>query len=222
VDRQAPEIITGQDYDERVDLFSFGIVLCEIITRRKISRELQRKPEEAFALNPNELFKLIPRDCPEALKQLALKCADYTPENRPSFLKVLDSLAEIDKELREGTLQTSGGIKLAPEPSTPKPEIWAPAVYVSCVRAVVCGDACAVVWRKTYCVSGVWRGSGAVPSGSTSEATRGTRAPRSRRPSSRWPPRPSSPPSRGARRTHTTSSLHASANASTWLCNAMI
>jgi serine/threonine protein kinase len=127
-DWMAPEIITGQDYDERVDLFSFGIVLCEFITRRKISRELQRKPEEAFALNPNELFKLIPRDCPEALKQLALKCADYTPENRPSFLKVLDSLAEIDKELREGTLQTSGGIKLAPEPSTPKPEIWAPAV----------------------------------------------------------------------------------------------
>jgi serine/threonine protein kinase len=139
-----------------VDLFSYGIVLCEIITRRKISRELQRKPEEAFALNPNELFKLIPKvltpprpppppllvltrddvawrlatqDCPEALKQLALKCADYTPENRPSFLTILDILADIEKELREGTTQTAGGAPLAPEPSTPKPEIWAPAVY---------------------------------------------------------------------------------------------
>lgn len=127
-DWMAPEIITGQDYDERVDLFSYGIVLCEIITRRKISRELQRKPEEAFALNPNELFKLIPKDCPEALKQLALKCADYTPENRPSFLTILDILADIEKELREGTTQTAGGAPLAPEPSTPKPEIWAPAV----------------------------------------------------------------------------------------------
>lgn len=99
---QAPEIITGQDYDEMVDIFSYGIVLCEIITRRKISRELQRKPEEAFALNPKELDKLIPPDCPEALKQLAIKCADYTPENRPSFLQILDGLADIEKEVREG------------------------------------------------------------------------------------------------------------------------
>lgn len=87
-----------------MDIFSYGIVLCEIITRRKISRELQRKPEEAFALNPNDLNKLIPSDCPEALKQLAIKCADYTPENRPSFLQILDSLAAIEKELREGRL----------------------------------------------------------------------------------------------------------------------
>jgi len=127
-DWMAPEIITGQDYDEKVDLFSFGIVLCEIITRRKISRELQRKPEEAFALNPSDLAKLIPKDCPETLLHLAIKCADYTPEQRPSFLKVLEILAEIEKNLREGTIQTSGGTELTPEVSTPKPEICPPAL----------------------------------------------------------------------------------------------
>jgi LIM domain kinase 1 len=32
----APEMLKGQCYDERVDIFSFGIMLCEVIRERKL------------------------------------------------------------------------------------------------------------------------------------------------------------------------------------------
>ena len=30
----APEVLNGKKYDEKADVFSYGIVLCEIISRR--------------------------------------------------------------------------------------------------------------------------------------------------------------------------------------------
>jgi serine/threonine protein kinase len=39
----APEIIVGEPYSFAADVFSYGIVLIEIITRKKITEEIQRK-----------------------------------------------------------------------------------------------------------------------------------------------------------------------------------
>lgn len=39
----APEIIVGEPYSFAADVFSYGIVLIEIITRKKITQEIQRK-----------------------------------------------------------------------------------------------------------------------------------------------------------------------------------
>lgn len=30
----APELLSGKPYDERADVFSYGIVLCEIMSRK--------------------------------------------------------------------------------------------------------------------------------------------------------------------------------------------
>jgi len=71
-DWMAPEMIMGFQYDNKVDVFSYGIVLCELITRAKISDHLQRKPQEAFGLNVSQLEKLIPADCPPEFAQVAI------------------------------------------------------------------------------------------------------------------------------------------------------
>jgi serine/threonine protein kinase len=42
-DWMAPEIIVGEPYSFAADVFSYGIVLIEIITRKKITEEIQRK-----------------------------------------------------------------------------------------------------------------------------------------------------------------------------------
>ncbi|ELR17959.1 serine/threonineprotein kinase, putative [Acanthamoeba castellanii str. Neff] len=98
-DWMAPEMIMGFQYDNKVDVFSYGIVLCELITRAKISDHLQRKPQEAFGLNVSQLEKLIPADCPPEFAQVAIDCCGYEPSARPSFKDVIRRLKPIMKTL---------------------------------------------------------------------------------------------------------------------------
>eukprot|EP01087_Luapelamoeba_hula_P007546 TRINITY_DN1845_c4_g1_i1.p1 TRINITY_DN1845_c4_g1~~TRINITY_DN1845_c4_g1_i1.p1 ORF type:complete len:500 (-),score=59.51 TRINITY_DN1845_c4_g1_i1:33-1532(-) len=119
-DWMAPELIMGMEYCEKVDVFSFGIVLCEIITRKKISTSLKRAPQHAFCLDPDELTKLVPPECPTTLLNITLRCCDYNPELRPSFREVLGELNELLEELK-----TQGSVLVQPG-KLPSPRIIEP------------------------------------------------------------------------------------------------
>ena len=47
-DWMAPESLLGEDYDEKVDTFSFGVVLAEVITRKKVPVYFVRSESEDF------------------------------------------------------------------------------------------------------------------------------------------------------------------------------
>ena len=52
----APELIFGMPYDEKADVFSFGMVLAEMLTRRKPDDHfLARTPMRGFAVDFDEL-----------------------------------------------------------------------------------------------------------------------------------------------------------------------
>jgi LIM domain kinase 1 len=81
----SPEIAMGENFDVSSDIFSFGILLCEIITKKEPSNDfLKRDAKKLFALDENELRESIPYDCPESLEALALQCCDIDPAKRPS------------------------------------------------------------------------------------------------------------------------------------------
>ena len=46
----APEVLSGKSYDEKADVFSYGIVVCEIISR------LDADPDEI----PRKRVKILP------------------------------------------------------------------------------------------------------------------------------------------------------------------
>uniref|UniRef100_A0A4W4HJK7 LIM domain kinase 2 n=1 Tax=Electrophorus electricus TaxID=8005 RepID=A0A4W4HJK7_ELEEL len=73
----APEMLNGKRYDEKVDVFSFGIVLCEIIG-------------QVYAIRSAFPQKFLPEDCPTAFFSLAVACCDLTPDSRPAFDKLED------------------------------------------------------------------------------------------------------------------------------------
>ncbi|XP_038615103.1 LIM domain kinase 1 isoform X1 [Tachyglossus aculeatus] len=91
----APEMINGRSYDEKVDVFSFGIVLCEIIGRVNADPDYLPRTMD-FGLNIRGfLDRYCPPSCPPSFFPIAVQCCDLDPEKRPSFLSLeqwLDSL----------------------------------------------------------------------------------------------------------------------------------
>eukprot|EP01120_Amphizonella_sp_Union-15-10_P010657 TRINITY_DN4324_c0_g2_i1.p1 TRINITY_DN4324_c0_g2~~TRINITY_DN4324_c0_g2_i1.p1 ORF type:complete len:347 (+),score=44.08 TRINITY_DN4324_c0_g2_i1:59-1099(+) len=90
----APEVLLGMDYGPSADIFSYGIVLFEIITREKVAVVVPRTPMNAFGLNEEKVrqSKLIPSDCPTEFSELAFSCCKYEPKERPSFEEILKIL----------------------------------------------------------------------------------------------------------------------------------
>ncbi len=83
----APEMLKHQIYDERVDIFSFGIICCEIIGRVQADPDYLPRTSD-FGLNV-ELFrkKYCEADCPKHFIRIAIACCELDPEKRPPFSK---------------------------------------------------------------------------------------------------------------------------------------
>ncbi|XP_062874252.1 LIM domain kinase 2 [Trichomycterus rosablanca] len=98
----APEMLNGKRYDEKVDVFSFGIVLCEIIGQVNADPECLPRTMD-FGLNVGKFMeKFLPEDCPSAFFPLAVACCDLTPESRPAFQKLEDCFEALSLNLELG------------------------------------------------------------------------------------------------------------------------
>ncbi|XP_025987482.1 LIM domain kinase 1 isoform X2 [Solenopsis invicta] len=80
----APEMMKGNKYDEKVDLFSFGIVVCEIIGRVQADPDYLPRSSD-FGLNQNVFKEKFCSNCPETFYMIAFLCCDLNPDKRPPF-----------------------------------------------------------------------------------------------------------------------------------------
>ncbi|XP_039751799.1 LIM domain kinase 1 [Pararge aegeria] len=77
----APEMMNGCVYDEKVDVFSFGIVVCEIISR--VSADPDFLPRRSdFGLNERAFLDKFCASCPEPFYRLAFLACDLDPDAR--------------------------------------------------------------------------------------------------------------------------------------------
>ncbi|XP_071398860.1 LIM domain kinase 1-like [Centroberyx affinis] len=91
----APEMIHGKSYDERVDIFSFGIMMCEIIGRVSADPDYLPRTQD-FGLNvAGFLEQYHPPECPSAFLPLAALCCDLEADTRPSFAKLEECLENL-------------------------------------------------------------------------------------------------------------------------------
>lgn len=80
----APEMMKGNKYDEKVDVFSYGIVLCEIIGRVLADPDYLPRSSD-FGLNQTIFRDKFCANCPEPFFRIAFLCCDLNPDRRPPF-----------------------------------------------------------------------------------------------------------------------------------------
>ncbi|KAG5285823.1 hypothetical protein AALO_G00007860 [Alosa alosa] len=92
----APEVLRGEVYDEKVDVFAYGIILCEIIARIEADPDILPRTED-FGLDV-EAFEHMIGDCPQSLFNLAVSCCNMCAESRPSFSDLVVELERMERE----------------------------------------------------------------------------------------------------------------------------
>jgi hypothetical protein len=94
----APEIIVNKRYSTKVDVYSYGIIIWEVCTRKTPYSCMSQQQVQFYVSvkkgRPN--LKIIPSNTPPKIIQLMQMCWDHNPDNRPSFEYIVDYLQKLD------------------------------------------------------------------------------------------------------------------------------
>ncbi|KAM4635228.1 dual specificity testis-specific protein kinase 2 isoform 2-T3 [Polymixia lowei] len=103
----APEMIRGEPYDRKVDVFSFGIVLCEILGRISADPDVLPRTQD-YGLDV-EAFSEMVQGCPRRLTELSANCCLMDSFRRPSFSELLDDLEDLAQTLETPETDLTAG-----------------------------------------------------------------------------------------------------------------
>jgi len=84
----APEVMMFKDFNEKADVYSFGIVLWEIVTRREPFEQYKSFTEFRNAVCRLHVRPEVPAGIPERLAHLMQACWAPEPEARPDFAAI--------------------------------------------------------------------------------------------------------------------------------------
>ena len=95
----APEVVASRAYSAAADVFSYGLVLWEIVHEQFPDRPMDMVARGGIPpIDPERFIQMFPDpDSPSAVEfeKLILKCCDADPSQRPSFADVLILLEQI-------------------------------------------------------------------------------------------------------------------------------
>lgn len=89
----APEMFQKRSYDEKIDVFAFGTLLWEIISRQVPFDGLEPDQIKKKLATPGNLP--LPYNCPAEIGNLIISCRSNAPEKRPSFSQICEILDKL-------------------------------------------------------------------------------------------------------------------------------
>ncbi|KAL5557456.1 hypothetical protein UlMin_039692 [Ulmus minor] len=107
----APEVIEHKPYDHKADVFSFGIVLWELLTGQ-LPYSLLTPLQAAVGVVQKGLRPTIPKNTHPQLAELLERCWQQDPNQRPNFSEIIEILQQIANEVHgkeDGHKVKSGG-----------------------------------------------------------------------------------------------------------------
>jgi len=90
----APEVLRNERYTESADVFSFGIVLWELVTREEPHHGVPPF-QVVFAVGTQGIRPAIPSSCPPDVTTLIEECWAESPDYRPNFAEIMKRLESI-------------------------------------------------------------------------------------------------------------------------------
>uniref|UniRef100_A0A182P6L5 Mitogen-activated protein kinase kinase kinase 7 n=1 Tax=Anopheles epiroticus TaxID=199890 RepID=A0A182P6L5_9DIPT len=103
----APEVFEGSSYTEKCDVFSWGIILWEVIAREQPFKHIDTSYAIMWRVHQGSRPPLIDH-CPKPIEQLMIRCWDKDPISRPSMKEVVSVMNELCK-LFTGENEEIGG-----------------------------------------------------------------------------------------------------------------
>ncbi|XP_037492900.1 serine/threonine-protein kinase STY17 isoform X3 [Jatropha curcas] len=94
----APEVIEHKPYDHKADVFSFAIVLWELLTG-ELPYSYLTPLQAAVGVVQKGLRPTIPKHAHPKLAELLERCWQHDPAQRPNFSEIIDILHQIAKEV---------------------------------------------------------------------------------------------------------------------------
>ncbi|XP_028202039.1 serine/threonine/tyrosine-protein kinase HT1-like [Glycine soja] len=92
----APEMIKGKRYGRKVDVYSFGLILWELVSGT-VPFEGLSPIQVAVAVADRNSRPIIPSHCPHVLSGLIKQCWELKPEKRPEFCQIVRVLEQLDQ-----------------------------------------------------------------------------------------------------------------------------
>ncbi|XP_069146625.1 serine/threonine-protein kinase STY46 isoform X2 [Solanum lycopersicum] len=96
----APEIIEHKPYDHKADIFSFGVLLWELMTG-KLPYEYLTPLQAAIGVVQKGLRPAIPKHTHPKIAELLEKCWQRDPTSRPDFPEIIETLQQVAKEVAD-------------------------------------------------------------------------------------------------------------------------
>ncbi|KAK7081699.1 Mitogen-activated protein kinase kinase kinase 7, partial [Halocaridina rubra] len=95
----APEVFEGKPYTEKCDVYSWGIILWEVLTRRVPFEDLGLAVRIMWAVHQKQRPPLI-SGCPKVLENLMKRCWDHKHDRRPRMEEVVETVSLVSRYLR--------------------------------------------------------------------------------------------------------------------------
>ncbi|KAG2810919.1 hypothetical protein PC112_g15843 [Phytophthora cactorum] len=102
-----PEILRGEAYSEKADVYSYAIVLSELDTclppftlNTEVSERRLTTMQLMHLATSGEVSPQLRDDCPASIQQLTAACASFEPCQRPNALEIVFTLRNIARNMK--------------------------------------------------------------------------------------------------------------------------
>lgn len=90
----APELLSGQKYSEKIDVFSYGMILYEMLVNHRPFENSSPIEVQYNILSKDIVLPELPNEIPIQLRELILSCWSVDFSKRPSFAEIYQKFSQ--------------------------------------------------------------------------------------------------------------------------------